>query len=222
MPQMTAPGRQAYAKFEALSGVIYTSSPTGQILNVAQNDVIDLMRGGCSLNQDPGLVGVAQTGVTAEEWGDGFRHTTVLTVNTVLPAIAGGASLGVGKLLYVLPAGAQIIQAANMQLAVTQTQGNINANTPVVGLGSVIASGAVAVLSGTATFQDVAVGKAAANCTGTPTVQTSLATASPFGLVTESGGVKNVHANVAAAWSASGDAAAKLTGTVTLQWLQAA
>ena len=41
-------------------------------------------------------VGAASTGVTAVEYGNGFDHKTVLTLATTLPAIAGGASLGVG------------------------------------------------------------------------------------------------------------------------------
>ena len=165
-------------------------------------------------------IGTPGTGVTAAEYGDGRRHTTVLTLGAgcVLPAIAGGAALGVGALIYTFPAGAQIIWGSRMSVGITQTQAHINADTPTVGLGHVIASGAVSVLSGTATFQSISVGKAAANCTGTATVQTVNPTASPFTLITESGGVKSVYFNAACTWSASGDAAAALAGTVTLDW----
>ncbi len=77
-------------------------------------------------------VGAAGTGVTATEYGDGRMHQTVLTLGTgcVLPAIAGGAALGVGKLLYTFPAGAQIIDSAYMSVAITQTQAHIDADTP--------------------------------------------------------------------------------------------
>lgn len=163
-------------------------------------------------------VGTAATGVTAVEYGNGYEHTTVLTVSTVLPSIAGGASLGVGVLLYTLPAGAQIISESYMSMAITQTTGHINANTPTVGLGTVIASGAISVLSGTATFQDIMVGSAAANCTGTPTVNTALATSSPFVVIRNAAAAKTIYFNAAAAWSASGDPAAILAGTVTLHW----
>jgi hypothetical protein len=163
-------------------------------------------------------VGTAATGSTAVEYGDGFDHTTVLTVSTTLPAIAGGAALGVGKLLYTLPAGAEIHVGSYMSMGITQTQGHINADTPVVGLGTVIASGAVSVLSGTAAFQDILTGQSAANCTGTATVKTALATSSPFAFVTEAAGSKAVYMNAAAAWAASGDPAALLVGTVVLNW----
>lgn len=170
----------------------------------------------CTLN-----VGTAGTFITATEYGDGYNHATLLTftgTTSVLPAIAGGAALGVGKLVYTFPAGEQVIMASNINVGITQSQGFINADTPIVGLGSVIASGVVSVLSGTATFQDINVGVAAANCTGTRTVQSKLATSTPFAFITATAGAKTVHFNVANTWAASGDAAAKLSGTIMLIW----
>lgn len=158
-------------------------------------------------------VGAAATGVTATEYGDGATHRTVLAVNTTLPAIAGGANLGVGKLLYTLPAGAIIVEGAYMSLAITQTQGNITADTPDGGLGTTIASGAVALLSGTAAFENVLTGQTFNDCNGTAEVKTVTAT-----LVVESGDAHTVYFNVADGWAASGDAAATLTGTVVLLW----
>ncbi len=162
-------------------------------------------------------VGTAGTGVTAAEYGDGYAHTTVLTVNTTLPAIAGGASLGVGKLMYTLPAGAQMLGSSYFSMAITQTTGHINANTPKVGLGQTIAVGAVSVLNGTAGFMDVVTEQTAANCTGTATVITAIPT-SGAAIISAAGGTKTVYFNVAAAWAASGDPAALLTGTVVLRW----
>jgi len=162
-------------------------------------------------------IGAAATGVGAVEYGDGKIHQTVLTIDSVLPAIAGGAALGVGKLLYTFPAGVQIIESAYMSVAITQTQGHITADTPDVGLGSVIASGVIAVLSGTATFENIMTGQTAANCDGTPTVATANPTAG-VPLITNAAGSKAVYLNVADTWAASGDAAALLTGTVTINW----
>lgn len=162
-------------------------------------------------------IGAAGTGSSVIHYGDGKNNTAVITINTTLPAIAGGANLAVGKLIYTLPAGAVIIDSAYMSVAITQTQGNINADTPEVGVGTVIASGAVAVLSGTATFQNIIVGTAAANCTGTATVKTAIPTAN-VPLVIAAAGAKTVHLNVADGWAASGDAAALLTGTVIVNY----
>lgn len=149
-----------------------------------------------------------------EEIGDKRSHTTVLTLTGALPAIAGGASLGVGRLLYTFPAGAIVVQSAYMSVAITQTQGNITADTPEVGLGTVIASGAVAVLSGTATFENILTGQVAADCNGTATVKT----VADQVLVIETAGAHSVYLNVADGWAASGDTAAIISGTVVLKW----
>src|SRR5471032_2088380 len=161
--------------------------------------------------------GAPATGMASTEYGDGRLHQTVLNVNTVLPAIPGGAALAVGVLLYTFPPGVQIIESAYMSVAITQTQGHINANTPDVGLGSVVASGVVSVLAGTTTFKDILAAGLAANCTGTPVVATAIPTAG-VPLISNAAGSKAVYLNVAATWAASGDAAALLTGTVTLNW----
>jgi len=161
-------------------------------------------------------VGTAAAGVTVAEYGDGFLHVTRLTVNTTLGAIAGGANLALGKLLYTLPAGAQVIDRSYFSLAITQTDGNITADTPYVCLGTVVASGVVNTLAGTATFYNVGVAqKAATDCDGTATTQTNVCA-----VVREAADAKTIYANVADGWAASGDAAAKLTGTVVLRWTQ--
>ncbi len=162
-------------------------------------------------------IGTAGTGVTAVHYGDGVKNTAVLTLSSTLPAIAGGAALGVGKLVYTLPTGAVIVTSAYMSVGITQTEAHINADTPTVGLGTVVASGAISVLSGTATFQSIVVGTAAANCTGTATVKTATPTAA-VPLVIETAGAKTVYFNAAATWAASGDAAAIIAGTIIINY----
>jgi hypothetical protein len=158
--------------------------------------------------------GTVATGSTLTfDSSDGYFHTTRIAVSTTLPAIAGGANLGVGKLIYTFPAGAIVINSSYMSVAITQTQGNITADTPEIGLGTVIASGAVAVLSGTATFEDVLTGQVAADCNGTATVALV-----GTQLLIPAAGVHTLHINVADGWAASGDAAALLVGTVTFNW----
>jgi hypothetical protein len=159
-------------------------------------------------------VGTANAGTTAVEYGDGHHHTTVLTVNTTLPAIAGGANLAVGKLLYTFPAGALVVKSAYMSLAITQTQGNITADTPDGGLGTTIASGVVALLGGTPAFENILTGQTFNDCNGTAEVKT----VADQVLVIEAGAAHTVHFNVADGWAASGDAAAVLAGTVVIEW----
>ncbi len=159
-------------------------------------------------------VGTVAAGSSVVEWGDFFQHTAVITVNTTLGAIAGGAALGLGKKIYDLPAGAVIVEAAYMSIAITQSQGHINADTPEVGLGTVVAVGAVAILDTPSTFENLLTGQAAANCTGTPTVKTVANQV----FVIETGDAHSVYLNVAATWAASGDAAAAIAGTVVLKY----
>lgn len=161
-----------------------------------------------------GHVGAVATGSTVVEYGDGYQHTAVITVNTTLGAIAGGAAVGLGKLLYTLPAGACIVDAAYMSIAITQSAGHINADTPEVGLGTVVASGVVAILDTPSTFENLITGQAAANCTGTATVKTVANQV----FVIETGDAHAIYLNVAATWAASGDGAAVLAGTVVLKY----
>jgi len=162
-------------------------------------------------------VGTVGTGTTAVEGGDATHHTTTLTVAGVLPAITGGVDQAVGTLLYTFPAGDVVVNHAKLNLAITQSEGNINADMPDVGLGTVIATGVVNVLGGTATFEDIITGQTAADSNGTATVKTAIPTAAvPF--VIESGDAHTLHFNAADGWAASGDLAATITGTVVLEW----
>ena len=161
-----------------------------------------------------GACGTPATGFTALEEGEGDYHKTTLTVSTVFGAIAGGAALGLGILAYTLPAGEIIVESAYASIALAQLDGNITADTPEVGLGTVIASTAVAVLSGTATFENILTGQVAADCNGTATVKT----VSDQVLVIATAGAHTVYLNIADTWAASGEAACPVTGTITIVW----
>ncbi len=158
--------------------------------------------------------GTVNAGTTAVERGDSKQHTTTLTVASTLPAIAGGAQLSVGKLLYTFPAGAIVVHAAYMSMAITQTQAHINADTPDVGLGTAIAAGANALLSDTSGAENILTGQTANNCTGTAEVKT----VADQVLVIEAGDNHTLYFNVADDWAADGDAAAIMAGTVVIHW----
>ena len=87
-------------------------------------------------------VGTVGTGVTAIEMGDGINHTTILTLTGVAFTIGDTADLGDGALIYTLPAGACIINSTHSSVGLTLTTGTPTTDTPEVGLGSVIATGA--------------------------------------------------------------------------------
>jgi len=192
-----------------LKGPIETRNSAGDVIYTVDDDSINLA---VPIVNTYGA-GTAATGVTAVEYGDGFMHTTKLTIDTTLGAIAGGAALGLGKLLYTLPAGTQFIVNAYMEVAITQTQDHITADTPDVGLGTALAEGVIATLDGTAAFESLITGQTAADCDGTAT-QAAALVAEIRGAAAD----KTVYLNVADTWAASGDEAALLTGTVVLVW----
>lgn len=157
-------------------------------------------------------------GISAAEYGTGIDHQTVLTFEDVaLPDIAGGANLAVGKLAYTFPAGEIIVESASMALSLTQTDGNVTADTPDIGIGTVIGSGAVAVLGGTATFEDIITGQTAADVDGAVTTKTSIPTAG-VPLVIATAAAHTVHVNVADGWAANGDDGILINGTLILNW----
>jgi len=158
-------------------------------------------------------VGTANTGVTAVERGDGRQHQTVLTfTNLAVGSATGAANLAFGKLLYTLPAGVQNYKVAYMNVTLTGAAG-IVADTPDVGIGTVIGSGAVAVLGGTATFEDIITGQTSGAIDGTNAI---IANDNTVDLFRNTADAKTVHLNVADGWAAAG--AVTATGTIVLEW----
>lgn len=171
-------------------------------------------------NQQPvGNSGVTvHAGFSAEHYGGHAGvWRTVVRANTAFPDIAGGANLAVGVKAISFPAGEVIVMGSNINLALTASQENITADTPDLGLGTTIGSGAVAVLGGTAAFENIHTGQTAADCDGTATVNTV-----GTQLVIESANSHDVFVNVADGWAASGDDALGLTGTFTILWAKVA
>lgn len=161
-------------------------------------------------------LGTAATNVSAVEYGDGFQHTTVLTVtNAVLPAITGGGDEAEGVLLYTLPAGACVVDKAYMSLAIQQQDGNITSDTPDGGLGTLQATGNQATLDSLgAGYEDILTGQTFNDCDGTAEVKTVANQVK----VIESGDAHTVYFNVADGWAASGDTGPLVSGTVVLHW----
>jgi len=163
-------------------------------------------------------VGVAGTNVTAVEYGDGVQHTTVLTLTNVAYTIAAAANEIVGALIYTFPAGVHLHKVTYMDVAL-QGGGVVNADTPDIGIGSVIGTGAFAVLGGTATFEDYVDGSAAADCNGTATVvgpvgaTAGILTGISLNAAADS---KAINLNFAAGWT--GADTVNATGTVVLEW----
>lgn len=165
-------------------------------------------------------IGVAGTNCKAEEYGDGHVHTTVLILtDVVLGAPTAGANEAVGALIYTFPAGVHVHEVTYQNVGLTI--GTVTTDTPDVGIGSVIGTGNVNVLGGTATFEDYVDGSAAADCAGTPLVVGPVgATAGVLTGISlnKAADVKAVHLNAADGWNAGVTGNLTATGIVTLKW----
>lgn len=159
--------------------------------------------------------GTPATGVTATHYSsDGKNFVTKLEVaQTDALTVADNADLADGSLIYTFPAGAYSVKSVKMDMAITLAEDTTA--TPDVGLGSVVGSGAVSVLGGTATFEDYLTGQAAADCNGTATLKTL-----PSTKVVEAAGAHTMYFNAAATWAdtAGADLTGDIAGEVWIEW----
>jgi len=160
--------------------------------------------------------------VSIVEYSNGKDVTTVLTLTDfIVGALAGAAAaLGVGNIVYAFPAG-QHFELVNALSAISlKCAGTAKATD--TGLGSVIASGAVATLDGTATFEDRLTGQTiTTGTTGGTAVSALTATTAGIGTGISLNGtssVKNVFLNSAATWSANNTGNLTASGTIVLKW----
>jgi hypothetical protein len=176
-----------------------------------------------SIAYAPPAVGSSPVGTVAvQEYGNAKDRVTVLTLtNFIVGALAGaGASLGLGNIVYAFPAGQHfelVYSLSNIILTAAGTP-----VTGVIGLGSVIATGAVSVLSGTATFQDRIAGVAAStDPAGGAAVSTVKAATAGIGTgiaLNLAANVKNVFLNAAGAWNANNTGNLTASGIIVLKW----
>ncbi len=163
-------------------------------------------------------LGTLGVGVTADHFTtDGHNIVTRLKVAGVMPAIVGGTNLGVGLLVYTFPAGVHSVKVARIDIALQQVDGNVTADTPKLGVGSVIATGAVTDLTGTAGFDDILTEQTMNDSDGTKEDK-AIVMPTAGHIVNETAGVKAVHVNAADGWAASGDATLGVAGDVWLEW----
>lgn len=160
--------------------------------------------------------------VSIVEYSDNRDVTTVLTLtNFIVGALAGaGANLGIGNIVYAFPAGQHFELVYSLSSIVLTCAGTAVATD--TGLGSVIASGAIAVLSGTATFEDRLTGQTI-NTDPAGGAAVSALTAATAGIGTGislnvAGSVKDVFLNSAGAWNADNTGNLTATGTIVLKW----
>jgi hypothetical protein len=158
--------------------------------------------------------------VAIREYGDGRDVVSVCTLTDfVVGAIPGAGALAIGNIVAAYPAGNHIELAYYYSLSLKIPGTAVAAP---VGVGSVIGAGAVAVLSGTATFMDRITSSAITTAAGGGTVVESLKTPTA-GVLTGiamnvTASIKNAFLNAAGTWNANNAGNLTATGTVVFSW----
>lgn len=174
---------------------------------------------------DTASVGTPDTGVTAVTHTEGRDYVTVLTFSNLrIDAFTAGAK-AIGTRIYRFPAGVHVHTVTYMSLTLSPNSPlGESGTTGDLGIGSVLANGAVAVLGGTAGFEDYITGQSYAFSGGSqPTVDyISVATAGALTDISlnRTSSSKSVYINVAATWAEGGDLF--VSGTVVLKWTKLA
>ena len=153
------------------------------------------------------------TMISEDTTGAPTDYHTLIRFQGTLGAIAGGAALGLGRQLLTWPVGPCIVlKQDHIKASVKGVAGN-SANVPTIGVGTVVASGAVSVLSGTSTFQNAVTGIAAANSNGSVAEQVL----APQLTFLPGASSRSLFFNVAATWSVA-DPAALIYGEYRVNW----
>jgi len=116
----------------------------------------------------PDTRGTPNANYDAVEYGNGVRHTTVLTRKTDFVQAVAGAALCFGEAVYTFPEGALGIVAGTISFTI---QGATAINTPEVGLGHVIGDGSanITIQAAGATMESILNGTATAAITAAGT-----------------------------------------------------
>lgn len=160
--------------------------------------------------------------VSFQEYGDGRDFTTVCTLtNFIVGTLAGAAAaLGVGNIVYAYPAGQHLELVSSLSAIVLTAAGTAVATD--TGLGSVIATGVIALLSGTTTFEDRLTGQTINTAAGGGAAVSAL-TAATAGIgagisLNVAASVKNIFLNSAGTWNANNTGNLTASGTIVLKW----
>lgn len=160
--------------------------------------------------------------VSIKEYTNGKDVVTELTLtNFIVGALdSAAAAKGIGNIVYAFPAGQHFELVYSLSAISLKATGT--AVTVKTGLGSVIASGAISVLSGTATFQDrLTAQDITTSSTGGTAVSALKAATAGIGAgisLNVAGSVKNVFLNSAGTFNANNTGLLTATGKIYLKW----
>lgn len=153
--------------------------------------------------------------IDVTEHGNEFVHITAIDlaeVSLIVPA--GAAALCLGKLIYTFPAGDILIKSCSIALSLSTAGSTVTADTPDLGIGTVVGTGAVATLDGTGTFENILTGQTINDCNETVElvgVDTILAVATA--------GAHTVYLNIADTWAGAEATGVQVAGRVVIEWV---
>ena len=160
--------------------------------------------------------------VSIIEYATGRDIVTELTLTDFIVGALDGAAAakGIGNIVYAFPAGQHFELVYSLSDIVLTAAGTAVATD--TGLGSVIASGVVSILSGTATFEDRLTGQTINTAAGGGAAVSAL-TAATAGIGTGislnvAGSVKNVFLNSAGTWNVDNTGNLTATGKIVMKW----
>lgn len=161
------------------------------------------------------VVATADTGITwntatrpsAIEYKTGELRRSVITIPEFTFTTTAAAK-GIGQKVYTFPEGWILPVAARVLLNST-TGGSTAATAGEVGLGTTVASGAVAVLSGTAAFENILTGQTLSNHVAATELTTHVAdaaggTTGTMAVLDGTAAAKSVYLNVASTFDGTG------------------
>jgi hypothetical protein len=164
--------------------------------------------------------------VEAQWSADGIRYRTQIRVNRLRKAIASDAALGFGEHIATFPKGL-IRPVGGLVVLNSLCPTGLSATAGEVGLGSTVASGAVATLGGTVGFENLMEGTTLANhVAATPLVSRKAndsvvrGTQGALGpaVLDGSANAVKVHLNVASTWDQTAGESVTFGGVVILDW----
>lgn len=145
----------------------------------------------------------------------GLRETRLELAAFSLGNFVNGNS-GNGALLWTLPAGAQLVEIARMDIALTASNGDMVNDTPDVGIGQTWANGTAGATLNSfgATTENIITGQTALDANGT----TFNGNAASVDLFINTSGTKTIYLNAADAWDGNGEVT--VTGEIDLLWYE--
>jgi hypothetical protein len=167
-------------------------------------------------DQSVGTVTTAATTVV-EEHGDSVDHVTKLTLTDFdIGDVGDSAALAIGAKFYTFPAGGIFVENISLDGTITCAGTGYAADTPEVGIGTLIGSGANATLGDVGATAENAWGPVVAGALDDTAI--GAIKASDLYIATSGGLAHDLFLNAADTW-ANGTAGALLfTGVITIRW----